>query len=143
MAKRILVPIGPRGDLDTLTALVADVARGAGATVRLLHVMPPPVTRTEKSGRVISYASQEIDSLEARGLAYLESLGAGLDGVPVEPRVRFGDVAAEILLEADGFGAELIALRARPRRWWRPFGLGGVARRVARKTAAPVMVLAC
>lgn len=143
MAKRILVPIGPRGNLDTLTTLVADAARGAGATVRLLHVMPAPVTRLAESGRVISYASQEIDSLEAKGLAYLASLGAGLDGVAVEPRVRFGDVAAEILLEAEGFGAELIALSARPRRWWRPFALGGVARRVARKAAAPVLALAC
>ena len=142
MAKRILVPIGPRDDHDTLLALIADVARSAGATVRLLHVMPPPDTQTQKYGRVISYASQEIEALEARGVAHLKSLSASLHGVPVEPSVRFGDVAEEILLEAAGFGAELIALRAQPRRWWRPFGLGGVARRVAARAAAPVMVLA-
>jgi nucleotide-binding universal stress UspA family protein len=66
-----------------------------------------------------------------------------LEPLTVEPRVRFGDVASGILREADESGAELIALPARARRWWRPLRPGGVARRAARRATAPVMVLAC
>jgi len=143
MAKRILVPLGRHADAEALLATVGDLARGAGATVRLLHVMPPPETVVGPYGRVVAYASQLVDGLEARGLAHLDAASATLEGVPVEQRVRFGDVADEITEEAATFGADLIALHAKPRRWWDGMRLGGVARRVARRAKTAVLVLAC
>jgi nucleotide-binding universal stress UspA family protein len=143
MAKRILVPIGRHDDAEALLAMVGDLARGAGATVRLLHVMPTPVTVMAPYGRVVAYASQLVDGLESRGLARLDAARATLDGVPVERSVRFGDVADEILDEAEGFGADVIALSARRRHRWHGVRLGGVARRVARQAKAAVMVLSC
>ena len=143
MAKRILVPLGAHDDAEALLTTVGDLARGAGATVRLLHVMPVPETVTVAPGRVVAYASQLVDGLEGRGLARLDAASAILGGMPVDRQVRFGKVADEIVEEAASFGADVIALHARPRRWWSGLRLGGVARRVARRATASVLVLSC
>lgn len=141
MAKRILVPLDRHDGAETVLPLVADLARGAGATVRLLHVAPYPRTRIDPTGRVLIYAEQIMDRGRAEGEDYLRAASAPLDGVPVEQRVRFGDTAEEILLEADAFGADLIALAARASRWWRPESLRALPRRVAKKSPVPVMLL--
>ena len=143
MTKRILVPLDPRDDAESLISLVADLARGAGATVRLLHVAPLPQNQISEYGRIVVFASQERERLEARGHDHLVAVGARLEGVPVENRVRFGDLAEETVLESEVFGAELIALGARRRRWWHSLALGRTARRIARRATAPVLVLAC
>lgn len=143
MAKRILVPLSPRDDADALIPLVADLARGAGATVRLLHVAPLPQNRVDEFNRIRVFASQEHERLDAEGQDRLAAIELHLDGVAVEGRVRFGDLVEETALEADAFGAELIALGGRRRRWWHVLALGRMARRIARKATAPVMVLAC
>ena len=142
MAKRILVPLNQGERAETVLPLVAEMARAGGATVPLLHVAPVPRVRQDASGRVIAYANQESDRLEQQGLDYLRLVGAQLEGVPVESRVRFGTPREEILLEADAFGADLIALTTATRRWLRPGVLGTIARRIAQKAAAPVMLLA-
>jgi nucleotide-binding universal stress UspA family protein len=89
------------------------------------------------------FASQEHERLDAEGQDRLAAIELHLDGVAVEGRVRFGDLVEETALEADAFGAELIALGGRRRRWWHVLALGRMARRIARKATAPVMVLAC
>ncbi len=141
MAKRILVPLDQQERTEAVLPLVADMARAGGATVRLLHVAPVPQVRHDTAGRVIAYANQEGERLEGRALDYLRTVEAQLEGVPVEHRVRFGRPGAEILLEADVFDADLIALTAPPRRWrpWTPFG--GVSGRVRRRAAVSVMFL--
>ena len=141
MAKRILVPLNQGERAEAVLPLVRDMALAGGATVRLLHVAPVAAMRTDASGRVIAYANQESDRLEQQGLDYLRLLVAQLEGVPVESAVRFGNPGAEILLEADAFGADLIALTTATRRWLRPGVLGNVARRTAKKAAAPVMLM--
>ena len=78
--------------------------------------------------------------LTIAGLTRLNTIQARLDGVPVESVVRFGDPAEEILLEAESYGADLLALTAHD-----PGLLGlfvpGVAERVARKANVPVLLL--
>ena len=141
MAKRILVPLSQGERAEAVLPLVRDMALAGGATVRLLHVAPLAELRMDADGRVIAYANQESDRLEQQGLDYLRLLGAQLEGVPVESVVRFGDPREEILLEAEAFGADLIALTTATRRWLRPRVLGPVAKRVVRKAETPVMLL--
>jgi nucleotide-binding universal stress UspA family protein len=142
MAKRILVPLDQWERAEAVLPLVADMARASGATVRLLHVAPVPQLRQDALGRVVAFANQESDRLEGQALAYLKTAGAQLEGVPVESRVRFGDAAVEIPIEAETFGADLIALTAAATRRWRsPSWLGRVPRRVRRKTDVPVLLL--
>jgi nucleotide-binding universal stress UspA family protein len=116
MAKRMLVPLSQIAPADSFVAAVGDLARGAGATVRLLHVAPPGQHVTDIDGRLIAYADQEALRLESEGRDYLETIAALLDGIPVETTVRFGDPAREILAEADEFGADLIAMGVGRRR---------------------------
>jgi hypothetical protein len=53
MAKRILIPISHTMPADSFVTAVRDLARGAGATVRLLHVAPPPDNVVDDSGRLV------------------------------------------------------------------------------------------
>ena len=141
MAKRILVPIRRADSPTPVLALVADVARSSGATVRLLHVAPVPTERVADDGRLVAYASQEMERIEHDRRARLQAVEAELEGVPVESVVRFGDPVDEILLEADAFGADLIAASERRRGWLRrlmPSVLGGLLRR----SEVPVLLLA-
>ena len=137
--KRILVPLDLTTEPDAITRVVADAARGAGATVRLLYVAPVPDAVVDINGRIIAYADQEGARLEAEALDYLRSIEIAFDDVPVETVVRFGDPADEILREADEFGADLIAFTTPRGPGLRCFG--GVATRVGRRANAAVMLL--
>ncbi len=141
MAKRILVPLERSDAAHSALLLVADIARGSGATVRLLHVAPIPSERVADDGRLVAYASQEMERVESARREYLETAAAELEGVPVESVVRFGDPVREILLEADAFGADLIAVTARGRGWLR-HALSGVVGKLFRRSEVPVLFLA-
>jgi nucleotide-binding universal stress UspA family protein len=140
MAKRILVPLDQSLAAEMVVPLVADAARGGGATVRLLHVAPVPGPRVTTEGRVLAYADQETKRLDAEGLDYLHTVEVRLDGVPVESVVRFGEPVAEILREAEAFGADLIAVTTTGRSGLRRVALGSVAEQVFRKAEVAVML---
>src|SRR5438477_641056 len=112
MAKRILVPLDQSPLAEAVLPLVGEVARGSGATVRLLRVAPIPDNRVDAEGRVIVWAAQEVTRLEAEGKDYLQTLELQLAGVPVECVVRFGSAVEEILQEAEAFGADLAWIEA-------------------------------
>ena len=139
--KRILVPLDLTTEPDAITRVVADAARGAGATVRLLYVAPVPDAVVDVDGRIVAYADQEGARLEAEALDYLRSVEIELDDVPVESVVRFGDPAEEILREADEFGADLIALTTPRGTGLKRCRAGGTAARVWRHANAAVMLL--
>jgi nucleotide-binding universal stress UspA family protein len=139
--KRILVPLDLTTEPDAITRVVADAARGAGATVRLLYVAPVPDAIVDADGRIVAYADQEGARVEAEALDYLRSVEIALDDVPVESVVRFGDPAAEILREADEFGADLIALTTPRDTGFKRCLPGGTAARVWRHANAAVMLL--
>ena len=109
MSKRILVPVSDTLD-DSAVKLVRAVAHDQGSTVRLLRVMPVPQRAIDERGRTVSYADQEMASLTAHGLRSMEAAESQLEGVPTEAVVRFGDPLEEILLEAEAFHADLIAV---------------------------------
>jgi nucleotide-binding universal stress UspA family protein len=142
MAKRILVPLDQSHVAEIVVPLVAAVARGAGATVRLLLVAPVPQNRVSEDGRVVAYTDQEMARLEAEGLDYLRTVEMqfGSRG-DVECVVRFGDPVDEILREADAFGADLIAVTTEGRSALGRVVLGSVAEQVVRKADAPVMLM--
>jgi nucleotide-binding universal stress UspA family protein len=138
MAKRILVPLSQREPAGSFVAAIADLAEGAGATVRLLHVAPPTTNLVDADGRVLAYADQETRRVEDEARDFLETIAIVLDGVPVELVVRFGDIAQEILAEADDFGADLIVLGIGRRRLRLR---GGVAKAIFRAAEIPVAFL--
>lgn len=137
MAKRILVPVDHPPPPELL-ALVTDAGRGGGATVRLIHVAPPPDNVVDDDGHVMAYSDQEGARLEAEGLDMLRAVELELSGVPVESVVRFGDPAAQIVREAEAFEADLIAMPTRGRTGVTRLLFGSVAEQVARR--APMAV---
>jgi nucleotide-binding universal stress UspA family protein len=141
MAKRILVPLDQSEVAESAVPLVADTARGGHATVRLLHVAPVPDNRVDEEGRVVAYADQEVSRLEAEGMDYLRSIEMQFGECPVECVVRFGDPVKEILLEADAFGADLIAVSTAGRSGLGRAVFGSVAEHIVRKAHATVMLV--
>jgi nucleotide-binding universal stress UspA family protein len=140
MAKRILVPLDQSPLAEAVIPLVADLARGGGATVRLIHVAQEPTSRLSPEGRVVAYVDQEMARLEGEGLDYLAAVEVQLLGVAVERVVRFGDAATEILREAEAFGADLIVVCTAGRSAVRRTVLGSVAEQVFRRSAIPVLL---
>jgi nucleotide-binding universal stress UspA family protein len=141
MAKRILVPLDRMPETERILPIVADLTRGTGAVVRLMHVAPVPGNWSDAGGRTIAYTDQEMDRLTAEGIDYLDALKPLLDGVGVEAVVRFGDPAAEILQEADAFGADLIAVTTASRSKLARLLLGSVAEGVFQKARPAVLLL--
>jgi nucleotide-binding universal stress UspA family protein len=109
--------------------------------VRLLRVYPVPERREGAHGRTVEYVDQAMSRLTAEAHDDLARDESQLAGVPVEIAVRFGDPAEEIALEAEAFGADVIAVsepaRGRLRRMLSP----GLADRLARETTIPTLVL--
>lgn len=140
MAKRILVPLDQSPVAESVVPLVADLARGSGATVRLLHVAPVPGNLVSKEGRIVAYADQEMQRIEGEGLDYLRMIELKLAGLPAESAVRFGEPLEEILREVEAFGADLIAVTTAGRSGLGRTLLGSVAEQVFRKSPVPVVL---
>lgn len=139
--KKILLAVDRSPRADAVAAIAADTARGARATVRLLHVAPEPSAVQNAEGRVVAYADQETESLTSAGLDFLRTLEIHFGDVPVENVVRLGDPVAEILAEADTCGADLIVVGTAGRSGIGRVLLGSVAERVFGKATAPVMLV--
>lgn len=140
--KRILVPLDLTPESEAVLPLVADMARGAGATVRLLHVAEDPQAVADAAGHIVVYVDQEVASVESECMDDLVAAAAAVfEGIPVETVVRFGDPAEVIVREAANFGAELIALSTRCHAGLRRFVPGGTAAHVCRAADCAVMLL--
>ncbi|HEX6209316.1 MAG TPA: universal stress protein [Methylomirabilota bacterium] len=141
MAKRILTPIDARERRETIVPVVAALARETGAAVRLLRVFPVPGRVIGNHGQTVAFSDQEMARLTHEGLSDLRHLEADLSGVPVDAVVRFGDPVEEIVLEAEAFDADLVALTADQQGYLRTALAPGVADRVARRVAVPTLTL--
>jgi nucleotide-binding universal stress UspA family protein len=141
MAKRILVPLDQSPTAESVIPLVADAARGGQAVVRLLHVAPVPSARIDDEGRILAYADQEMERLEAEGLDYLRVIELQFVESPVECVVRFGDPVKEILREAQSFEADLIAVSTAGRSGLSRAVFGSVAEQVFKKSDVAVMLM--
>ncbi len=141
MAKRILVPVDTREDSEAIVSVVAAMAERSGGSVRLVRVSPLPERIVGPYGRTIAYADQEMARVTAEGLDDLQHIEAELHGIPVERVIRFGDPVAEILLEAEAFDADLIALTASRRGRLRRALSPGLADRLIPRAPVPTLVL--
>jgi nucleotide-binding universal stress UspA family protein len=139
--KRILLAVDRSPRADAVATIAAETARGAHAAVCLLHVAPEPTEVRDPRGQVVVYADQETESLRSQGLDYLHGLEPHFAGLPVESVVRFGDPVAQILDEAEAFGADLIVVGTAGRSGIGRVLLGSVAERVFGRATVPVMLV--
>lgn len=141
MAKRILVPLDHGTAYDVILPVVADLARGSGATVRFLHVAPVPANVVDPEGRVVAYADQEMSRVQHAWLASLQVSEPLLVGVTVERAVRFGGAVEEILNEIEAFEADLVIMTTTCRSSLKRGLLGSVAEQVVRRAPPAVLLL--
>jgi nucleotide-binding universal stress UspA family protein len=117
MTKRILVPVNRTACMEPVLSVVRGIARHSNGTVRLVAIIAIPEPLLDRANRVIVSTDRQMERLEQRTADELRALAvAALDGVPVEARVRFGDAAVEIGIEAECFGADLVVVTEEPRR---------------------------
>ena len=142
MLKRILVPITGDERSEAIVPVVAALGRDRGASIRLLRVFPVPEQVVGTHGRTVAYADQEMTRLTGEALDDLRRVETQLETLPVESVVRFGEPVEEIVLEAEAFGADLIALAGETRGRLRGALDPGVAAEVARRAPVPTLTLA-
>jgi nucleotide-binding universal stress UspA family protein len=141
MTKRILVPLDGRESAEAIVPIVAALTRDAAAVVRLVRIFPLPSEVMTPQGWMVASMDQEMARLESRALADFAPAEIELAGLPVETVVRYGDPVDEIALEAEAFGADLIALGTGRRGRLRAALSPGVAQRLQSRTDTPTLVL--
>jgi nucleotide-binding universal stress UspA family protein len=130
MYERILLAVDARRVAASAVLVVAELAQGSGAEVLVVHV------RDIERGLRTRY---EADQLVERTVARLRSAGVKARG---EVRTISDGHVAEALLESAGrFGADLVALGSHGRSELGGLLLGSVGQRVAKGTAAAVMLV--
>jgi glycine betaine transporter len=140
MAKRILVPLDRSLAAESVLPIAAQLAHGAGATVRLIHVAADPHGVVDEKGRVVVYVDQEVASAECAAMDYLRPLEAHFRPSPVDSVVRFGDPVAEVLREAESFDADLIVVGSMGRSGMLREACGSVAEDLLRRAHCPVLL---
>jgi nucleotide-binding universal stress UspA family protein len=117
MAKRVLMVMraGARADHAPAARGAAALARKSGGTLRMVYIAPMPPPRVDTHDRIVSDTDREMARIGADVGEYLSALARELDDVPVESMVRFGRLGTELSIEAEVFGADLIAMSGKPR----------------------------
>jgi nucleotide-binding universal stress UspA family protein len=141
MTKRILVPLDGRETSEAIVPIVAALAGTSGAIVRLLRIFPEPSHVVTPQGWMVATMDHEMARLESRALADFAPSETQLAGLPVETVVRYGKAVEEIALEAEAFGADLIALTGGRRGRLRSALVPGVAQQLQTRTDTPTLVL--
>jgi len=136
----ILVPLDGTSGSETVLDTIGEIARAEGASVRLLSVQAP-LHEVEVEGRVVAYADQETERVEAETHTYFQRVAASLGPVTVSFAVRFGEPVTQIVEEAEAARATLIAMATHRRTGIARIFKGSVAERVERGTTIPVLLV--
>ncbi len=139
MYKQILVPVDiadPELAKPALAA-AANMARSAGGTVRLVHVVPLT------SGMLVEYVPADFE--EEQRKAAEEALAAiartaALDAAHISYTVRQGGIYHEVLEEAKAINADLIVMSSH-RPAMRTYFLGSNAGHIVRYAPCSVLVV--
>jgi len=141
--RRILCPIDfsdfSRRALDHALA----IARWYRSTVTALHVFSAAPVATFGPGPVvfepIVLTAGDREQLLADTKAFIAAESA--PGIAIEAVIREGNVAAEILEQANTMGADLLAIGTHGRSGFERLVLGSVAEKVLRKARCPVLTI--
>src|SRR6266566_3602489 len=139
---RVLICSGGKRYIERAVALAGQIARGLGAAVTLLHVMPEPPAIYAHLPRIDETASWLLNSHSELGLTLrhgkemLESLG-----VTAEVRLRRGSVLGEILREIHEGGYDLVVTGSALSRSLRTYVLGDISREIVNRADCAVLVV--
>lgn len=140
--KRVLICSAGGRYIDAAVRLTATLARGAGASVALLHVMPefPAIyahlPRMEQTAAALLDAQSELGLNLRREKEALEAAG-----VPAEVRLRRGSVLEEILREIQAGNYDMVVTGSALSGSLRTYVLGDISREIVNRVDRAVLVV--
>ncbi len=144
MFKSILVPLDGSPFAEHALPLAASIARHAGATLRLLQVLPPLADRYFWAPTPGSQLEHDLrDHYQAKARTYLEGIANRLkSSVPVSYDMldEHIDITEAIETEVAKAGIDLVVMPSHGRGTLRRFWLGSVADDVYRSLMVPVLL---
>jgi nucleotide-binding universal stress UspA family protein len=142
MYRSILVPLDGSTFSEYALPLAREVARRTGASLQLLHVIPPfPII--DAGGPLLADADL-MAHFQAQARAYLEGLLRRLGGpaaVSAAPAVREGEVVTQVKDYAARAGADLVVMATHGRGPLARFWLGSVADELVRQLPLPLLLV--
>jgi nucleotide-binding universal stress UspA family protein len=146
MFHSILTPLDGSPFGEHALPLAAAIARGSGATLRLLHVQQPLAAVHPERPLFQEHATLEpgVGARRGGGVAYLKTV---TDRLPALPAGRVGRIVAEgevsdaIAEQAKHFAADLVVMSTHARGPLGRFWLGSVADALVRAQPAPVLLV--
>lgn len=144
--ERILVPLDRTETTEAALPMTRLIARGTGARIYLVHVVPTVGTVSGEPGAIATLsptATAGLLTLEARqSHDYLSGLRAGpLRDLDVEFEVRRGDVVAELARAVAEHHIDLIVLSTHGRAGLSGFIAGSVGTRLLSRIDQPMLLI--
>jgi nucleotide-binding universal stress UspA family protein len=138
--RRVLVPVDSFAESINALAMAVRIGQTTGGSLRLVHVrMWDPPVRTRGGGRFYPETSEEATTVLDNAMNYGWARGVEASGVVME--AQRSCMATAIVREASRWGADVIVLTARPRR----FVILGVwdkaTRQVMQAASCPVLLV--
>ncbi len=140
--QRILICSGGKGYIEKAVRLAGEVAKGLGASITLLHVMPEPpamystLPGIEEDTEVLLRSESELAINLRTARDTLQQLGIAAD-----IRLRRGSVLEGILSEIHQGSYDLVVTGSALSRSLRTYVLGDLSREVINRTSCAVLVV--
>jgi len=148
MLDKVLLPTDGSETAEKAIAFAARLLGNTGCKVTLLSVVEEPVYSAFWSDGLIApevlmpppeELREELDKKAEEVLA--ESAKPLRDaGIEVQPKIRFGNPASEVLKEAEESGYDMVVMGSHGRGALGGFLLGSVSNRVAHHAKCPVLI---
>jgi nucleotide-binding universal stress UspA family protein len=138
---RILICSGGKKYIEKAVELTGQIARGLGAKVTLLHVMPEPpaiyarLPRVEETAAWLLNSRSELGLNLRHGKQLLESVGVAAD-----LHLRQGPVLEQILREIHEGSYDLVVTGSALSRRLRTYVLGDISREIVNRADCAVLV---
>ena len=140
--KRALICSGGKNYIDDAVQLTGQIARGVGARITLLHVLPETpaiyahLPRMQEDTDWLLRSHSELGVNLRREKETLESLG-----VETEVKLRRGTVLEEILREAAEGAYDVVVTGSALSHGLRTYVLGDVSRGIVNRASCPILVV--
>jgi len=140
--KRLLICSGGKRYIDAAVRLAGTIARGVGAAVSILHVMPEPpalfahLPKMEEDTALLLRSHSELGNNLRHAKETLESMN-----VQVEVRLRHGEVLEEILRELRLGEYDLVVTGSALSRSLRTYVLGDISREIVNRASCAVLIV--
>jgi nucleotide-binding universal stress UspA family protein len=138
---RILLATDGSDEAAAARQLLQALPLPSGSTLRVISVVnvPAGIAGGRVSVRMLELLSQE-DWARADRVVHVAAEQLSCEGLTVSTAVRNGEPAAQIILAADEFAADLVVVGSKGLTGLQGFFLGSVARSVAKRAPCPVLV---